>query len=251
MRAGYPNSDWQNNEQVLRFKIAPYFWQKTSFKLFVLVAVLFAAYAIYKYRLYHYKRIEIELTEKVEQQMHDLQTQADAFAHLANHDQLTQLPNRRAFDMWLSENFNQFQRDNKTLSIAIMDIDHFKLINDNFSHLIGDKVICEIARLLRMNFPDEGYAARWGGEEFTLLFPYKNAEEAARLCEIIRLEIAGYDFSELADSLSVTVSFGVADNAQVTDYDRLLAHADNALYNAKNNGRNQIFIYNQGCITLD
>ncbi|WP_462177452.1 two-component regulator propeller domain-containing protein [Pseudoalteromonas gelatinilytica] len=251
VRAGYPNSDWQNNEQVLRFKIAPYFWQKTSFKLFILIAVLFTAYVIYKYRLYHYKRIEIELTEKVEQQMHDLQTQADAFAHLANHDQLTQLPNRRAFDMWLSENFNQFQRDNKTLSIAIMDIDHFKLINDNFSHLIGDKVICEIARLLRMNFPDEGYAARWGGEEFTLLFPYKNAEEAARLCEIIRLEIAGYDFSELAQGLSVTVSFGVADNTQVADYDRLLSHADNALYNAKNNGRNQIFIYNQGCIALD
>ena len=91
----------------------------------------------------------------------------------------------------------------------------------------------------------------WGGEEFTLLFPYKNAEEAARLCEIIRLEIAGYDFSELAQGLSVTVSFGVADNTQVADYDRLLSHADNALYNAKNNGRNQIFIYNQGCIALD
>ncbi len=251
VRAGYPNSDWQNNEQVLRFEIAPYFWQKSSFKLFILVAVLLAAYAIYKYRLYHYKRIEIELTEKVEQQMQDLQTQADAFAHLANHDQLTQLPNRRAFDGWLSANFNQFQDDNKTLSVAIMDIDHFKLINDDFSHLIGDKVIREISRLLRMNFPDKGYAARWGGEEFTLLFPSKNAQEAARLCEIIRLEIAEYDFSNLAQGLSVTVSFGVADNIQVTDYDRLLSHADKALYNAKNSGRNRVYIYNYGCIALD
>jgi diguanylate cyclase (GGDEF)-like protein len=126
-----------------------------------------------------------------------------------------------------------------------MDIDHFKLINDNFSHLIGDQVICEIARLLRINFPDEGYAARWGGEEFTLLFPHKGADEAARLCEIIRLEIADYNFSELAKELSVTVSFGVADNANVTDYDRLLSHADTALYHAKNNGRNKVVIYNK------
>ncbi|WP_199525206.1 two-component regulator propeller domain-containing protein [Pseudoalteromonas sp. bablab_jr011] len=245
VRAGYPNSEWQNNEQTLRFRIAPYFWQKTSFKLVLILGLFLIAYAIYKYRLYHYKRIEIELTEKVEQQMHDLKNQADAFAHLANHDQLTQLPNRRAFDSWLFENFSQFQHNKQSLSVAIMDIDHFKLINDNFSHLIGDQVICEIARLLRINFPDEGYAARWGGEEFTLLFPHKGADEAARLCEIIRLEIADYNFSELAKELSVTVSFGVADNANVTDYDRLLSHADTALYHAKNNGRNKVVIYNK------
>ena len=249
VRAGYPNSDWQNNEQVLHFKIAPYFWQKTSFKLFILIAVLFTAYIIYKYRLYHYKRIEIELTEKVEQQMHELKTQADAFAHLANHDQLTQLPNRRAFDSWLANNFNQFQDEDKALSIAIMDIDHFKQINDDFSHLIGDKVICEIARLLQMSFPDEGYAARWGGEEFTLLFPHKNAEQAALLCENIRLQIADYDFADIATGLCVTVSFGVADNSKVTDYDRLLSNADNALYSAKNSGRNRVFMHNKGCMT--
>nr|WP_193988643.1 ligand-binding sensor domain-containing diguanylate cyclase [Lelliottia steviae] len=243
VRAGYPNSDWQDNEQVLRFRIAPYFWQKTSFKLLIVFAFILIAYSIYKFRLYHYKRIEIELTEKVEQQMHDLKKQADAFAHLANHDQLTQLPNRRAFDVCLSQSFDKFRKENKFFSIAIMDIDHFKSINDNFSHLIGDKVICEIARLLTLNCTHIGQAARWGGEEFTLLFPEKTAKEAARVCDVIRLEIANYDFSHIASGLSVTVSFGLADSQSASDYDRLLAQADKALYCAKSAGRNQVVIY--------
>ncbi|WP_404339422.1 two-component regulator propeller domain-containing protein [Pseudoalteromonas mariniglutinosa] len=248
VRAGYPNSEWQNNEQTLRFKINSFFWQKMSFKLMMFIGFILLGYLLYKYRLYHYKRIEIELTEKVAQQVKDLKKQADAFAYQANHDQLTQLPNRRSFDLWLSSHFAEFKRDNKILAIAIIDIDHFKSINDNWSHMIGDKVICEIAELLKSAMLHREHIARWGGEEFTLLFPNCSALQAQQFCENVRQTIAAHDFSAIAENLHVTVSFGVTDSRQVNDYDRLLAHADQALYQAKSNGRNRVEVLNASAL---
>lgn len=241
VRAGYPNSQWQDNYKTVNFVIQSYFWQKTSFKLVMFFTLLLLAYALYQYRLYHYKNIEKELTIRVEQQTSDLQQQTDAFAHQATHDQLTDLPNRRAFDSWLADNFSDFKQRALPLAIAIMDIDHFKRINDGWSHIIGDRVICVVAHLLsQCGENDASLVARWGGEEFTLLFPNKTAQQAAQLCEQLRVEIANYDFSNIASGLTVTVSFGIADSLTVNDYDRLLAQADQALYKAKNNGRNRI-----------
>ncbi|BDF93905.1 ligand-binding sensor domain-containing diguanylate cyclase [Pseudoalteromonas sp. KAN5] len=243
VRAGYPNGQWQDNYKTINFVIQSYFWQQTGFKLVMFFTLLLLAFGLYQYRLYHYKKIEKELIIRVEQQTRDLQQQTDAFAHQATHDQLTDLPNRRAFDSWLAENFSDFKQQALPLAIAIMDIDHFKRINDGWSHIIGDRVICVVAHLLSQCVKsDASEVARWGGEEFTLLFPNKTAQQAAELCDELRLEIANYDFSTIANGLSVTVSFGVADSLTVNDYDRLLAQADQALYKAKTIGRNRVEI---------
>lgn len=245
VRAGYPNGQWQNNSKSITFVIQSYFWQKLSFKVMLFLALVILSFALYKYRLYHFKKIEKELTLRVIQQTKDLQQQADAFAHQATHDQLTDLPNRRAFDTWLADNFSDFKQQSLPLAIAIMDIDHFKRINDGWSHIIGDRVICVVAHLLsECSEVDTSQIARWGGEEFTLFFPNKTAQQAALVCEELRMKIANYDLSNIASDLTVTVSFGVADSLTVNDYDRLLAQADQALYQAKNHGRNRVEVNN-------
>lgn len=240
VRSGYPNSQWQDNQQSLTFIITPYFWQKMSFKIAIFVLLLLLGYGLYRYRLYHFKQIEAELTLRVNQQTQDLKHQADAFAHQANHDQLTQLPNRRAFDLWLANNFTLFKQQKKPLALAILDIDHFKLVNDGWSHLVGDKVICEVAKILLNYTQHAQQVSRWGGEEFTLLFPEMQANEAYEHCEQLRVFIGNYDFSTIAQGLKVTVSIGIADNRQAQDYYRMLAYADKALYQAKDSGRNKV-----------
>lgn len=241
VRAGYPNGQWQENHQALDFVIQSYFWQKLSFKLMVFLSLIVMIFAVYKYRLYHYKKIEKELKLRVEQQTHDLQLQNDAFAYQASHDQLTGIPNRRAFDTWLAENFDEIKESKQPLSIAIIDIDHFKRINDTWSHIVGDKVICVIASILQQCCDrNSNQVSRWGGEEFTLLLPNKTAHQAVEICEQLRVDIENHDFSSIAEGIKVTVSFGIADSSLVDEYDRLLASADQALYKAKNNGRNRV-----------
>ncbi|WP_343256005.1 two-component regulator propeller domain-containing protein [Pseudoalteromonas sp. 3D05] len=241
VRSSYPNSPWQDNLKAITFVIKPYFWQKVSFKLAVFITILLLCYGLYKYRLYHYKKIEKRLTERVDEQTYALQAQNEAFAHQATHDQLTGIPNRRAFDDWLAENFNDFKQTDKPLALVIVDIDYFKRINDNWSHIVGDRVICVVANILQQCCDDNQYqVSRWGGEEFTLLMPNKSVEQAQKDCEQLREQIANYDFSSIATNLKITASFGVADSRSVDEYDRLLAKADKALYQAKENGRNRI-----------
>lgn len=243
VRAGYPNGQWQNNQQVINFEIKAYLWQKWYFQLAAFCLFIVFIYLLYRYRLYHFKKIELELISRVKQQTTDLQKQADAFAYQATHDQLTQLPNRRAFDGWVAEHFDEYKNSNNVLSVAILDIDHFKKINDGWSHLVGDKVICIIAELLKQRCDNLNEIARWGGEEFTLLFPNKSAEQAKLECELLRQDIATYDFNDIAPGLIVTASFGVCESRGIDDYDKLLSSADQALYQAKNNGRNRTELF--------
>lgn len=239
VRSAYPNTPWQSNQKEIHFEIQSYFWQKLSFKLCVLFIFIIVIFSLYRYRLYRYKQVEKELTCRVAEQTKALQEQASAFAYQATHDQLTDLPNRRAFDGWLASNFADFKENNKPLSIAIMDIDHFKRINDRWSHMVGDKVICEVAAILKSHCMGHQEVARWGGEEFTFVFADTRSLVAKDICESLRKKIEHHNFSYIAKGLRVTVSFGIADSTNIDDYGRLLSSADQALYKAKNNGRNR------------
>ncbi|TMO44423.1 ligand-binding sensor domain-containing diguanylate cyclase [Pseudoalteromonas ruthenica] len=243
VRARYPYSEWPASATSFHFTITPKFWQTLSFKVAMIVVLALALFTLYRLRFLHLKRSEAQLKLRVQAQTRSLAEQAKAFEHQATHDQLTGVANRRAFDKWLIAHFEQAKQQQQPLSLAIIDIDHFKNINDKYSHMVGDKVITEVANLIHHCAPQEAMFARWGGEEFTLLLPGFSVHEAQVCAERIRVLISGHDYSALADGVHITVSIGVADSQGAQDYDRMLAQADNALYQAKQGGRNQVVVY--------
>ncbi|WP_185974781.1 tetratricopeptide repeat-containing diguanylate cyclase [Deinococcus detaillensis] len=155
----------------------------------------------------------------------------------ANEDALTGLLNRRAFDAALSE-LSPAQR----VSIVVCDIDHFKSVNDRFSHLIGDEVLRQVAGLLRGQLRRGDLLARYGGEEFVLLLAETSQTDTLAVCEHLRRTIQDYDWSTVCPELSLTVSLGaaVARLEPTTLLQDVIRAADDALYAAKNGGRNRV-----------
>lgn len=245
MRAKYPNGPWQETIASISFTIEPFYWQTTFFKLFILFSACLFLYTLYRYRMMTIERNQIKLQNLVAQQTIELQKQAESFSFQATHDQLTGLYNRRAFDTWCNNDFDQAKKNHHQLTLIILDIDHFKKINDEYSHLIGDQVIQTIANILLKLVKDsasQAKLARWGGEEFTILMN-TNQAKAYDFCELIRLTVKNYDFSDIDSRINMTISIGLTDNSEVTEYDKMINRADQALYFAKNNGRNQVRIY--------
>jgi diguanylate cyclase (GGDEF)-like protein len=127
------------------------------------------------------------------------------------------------------------------ISVALVDIDHFKQVNDGHGHLFGDRVLQRIVTVLGQDLPDGAFCARYGGEEFALVLPGYDLDAAVEVCEAARDRVARHPWSELALSLRVTVSIGVAFCvARPTDVDRLVGEADVLLYAAKQAGRNAV-----------
>lgn len=162
----------------------------------------------------------------------------DELARKANHDPLTGLLNRRGFDLITDKLFATTQRTPQPLAALMMDLDHFKRINDDFGHAAGDGVLVEFARLVSTHLRDADIFARMGGEEFIALLPGCDAGTAFAVAERIRAEVALRDRRP-----HVTVSIGIASDAtgrtEVTD---LIRHADAALYQAKMDGRDRVAI---------
>ncbi|PHR85463.1 MAG: GGDEF domain-containing protein [Colwellia sp.] len=245
MRAKYPNGKWQNQEATLTFIIPFHFWQTPLFKLFIIALSLSLFYLFYRYRIIVIQKREEKLKRLVAKQTVVLQKQTALFAYQAVHDQLTGLPNRRAFDEWCDNDFKEAQAHSTPLSLAIIDIDYFKAVNDTYSHIVGDQVIKTLATILLELLPrclQQVKLARWGGEEFTLLIS-ANKEQAIHFCELIRTTIEKNDFSAIAQDLTLTVSVGLTDNSALVEYNQMITHADHALYYSKHNGRNQVRIY--------
>ena len=156
-------------------------------------------------------------------------------------DALTGVFNRRYLDAQLATEWERALRFGRALTVAMVDIDHFKAVNDRFSHAVGDEVLRTVARLLRENTRGVDVVARYGGEEFCLILVETRAEEAARLCDRLRGLIADYDWSTIRPGIAVTVSIGVAGLHEGADApDALLAAADVRLYAAKHAGRNRV-----------
>lgn len=165
-------------------------------------------------------------------------TQSEALS-----DGLTGLANRRGFDHALAQCMVEAEQEGKALSILITDIDHFKIVNDTYGHLFGDKVICAIAQVLKKNIKGKDTAARYGGEEFAILLPETPLQGALALAESIRKTIEGSQIKRTHDDVAVsniTVSLGVASyrkNESVSDF---FGRADKALYESKRQGRNRV-----------
>lgn len=187
-------------------------------------------------------------------------------AKAAINDRLTGLYNRRGFDRYFKKEIIRATRYNHPLSFAIIDIDHFKQVNDTFSHLAGDVILKEMAILLSGAIrKDIDILSRYGGEEFALIIPETDAENAAKLLDNMRRIIENYDFSILQGRRKITISAGVADfktsilskhtlEAITANFEKnepglspmeeeFIKCADSELYKAKNTGRNKVCVY--------
>ena len=155
-------------------------------------------------------------------------------------DPLTGLPNRAAWSERLEHEIRQWQQHGNTLSLAMLDLDHFKRINDNYGHLAGDKVLKIIATVLRKRLRGADFIARFGGEEFVLLLPATTPTVGAKLLETLRAAIEACPFHFKGERVTITISMGLASFKPGEHSDLVLKRADQALYRAKNGGRNRV-----------
>lgn len=155
-------------------------------------------------------------------------------------DPLTGLPNRAAWSERLEEEITHQAAHDKGLLIGILDLDHFKSINDSYGHLAGDKVLKIIATQLRQRLRPEDFIARFGGEEFVLLMPATQMAEGAAWLEGLRAAVAACPFHFKGQRVTITTSMGVTAFKVGENSDMVLKRADQALYRAKDNGRNRI-----------
>lgn len=171
-------------------------------------------------------------------QKEELERAYDKISQIATIDELTGLRNRRFFNSSLTAAISMARRHGQPLSVILADLDHFKLVNDNFGHHAGDAVLAAFGRVLRDTVRAEDIVARWGGEEFIILLQNSDAPSAVLLAE--RLRVACEDIS--LEMHGVTVSFGVTELKERDDDESFLARADRAMYRAKREGRNRVAV---------
>jgi diguanylate cyclase len=161
----------------------------------------------------------------------------------ATTDALTSLANRKAFDDELDRACHEAQQKGEPLSLAVLDIDHFKQFNDNWGHQTGDQVIRYVSSVIGRMAPPPRFAARYGGEEFAMIFPRERAADVLQTLEDIREEISSRSLKRRStndDLGAITVSAGLAEMSPGESIDSLIGRADDALYASKRTGRNKV-----------
>ncbi len=162
----------------------------------------------------------------------------------ANRDRLTELYNRRYFDMVFEHQFKNARQNRYPLTIFFIDIDHFKKINDTYGHAKGDEVLRGVAHIIQALCRKDDIVARYGGEEFVIIFPKMDVESASQIAETMR-KIVEEKSAEII-GIKITVSIGVATDFQrFTSSQDFIKSADNALYKAKSSGRNRVVMTNE------
>lgn len=157
-------------------------------------------------------------------------------------DHLTELYNRRYFDMYFEKEYPLLVEKKSNLCLILLDIDHFKKINDNYGHVYGDKVLIRLSKIIKRSLRNTDTVVRMGGEEFVIILPETNIKTAVRIAQNVRENVANSKFFYKGERIVVTISLGVAkyNNQSLVE---LLEEADNALYQAKDRGRNQVIAY--------
>ena len=159
---------------------------------------------------------------------------------MASTDKLTGLLNRHAFGILIDKLIASYRRAPQPITVLLADIDHFKHINDQFGHRVGDIVLAGVAKLLQENLRKADFAVRWGGEEFLVILRGCMMAEGLVVAEKIRSEIAEKQIYEAEPTLRVTISVGVSNFDDSEPIDQTVNRADMALYMAKERGRNRV-----------
>jgi diguanylate cyclase (GGDEF)-like protein len=182
-------------------------------------------------------RIVTRLVHFIEVVTSDLEAANREITRLSLTDPLTQLPNRACLDQALDNNMALAERYGNDFAVVVIDIDHFKPVNDTHGHLVGDAVLTRMAQVLAHQTRSTDITGRWGGEEFLVVAPQTSLDNAAKLAEKLRSSIAATDFPGVGHK---TISLGVAAYSPGDDLNKLLGRADAALYAAKRLGRDRV-----------
>jgi diguanylate cyclase (GGDEF)-like protein len=223
-----------NDANLFRFLEKP--WQNEDIVLTVQAAI--RAYELdHQLQLQNREllRINEELELIVSERTCQLVEKNKELEQLAATDRLTGLYNRLFIDRVLEREFSMVGRNGSAFSLILLDIDHFKQVNDTYGHHAGDEVLKAISKILKATVRESDVVGRWGGEEFLVLCPNTSLTDTLKVAEKLRLSIAQYDFASIG---SRSASFGVASYQQGDSIASVETRADKALYLAKEKGRN-------------
>ena len=191
-------------------------------------------------------RARIGIGERILDLETRLRESMQQLATLASHDSLTGLLNRRALYEIIEKERVRTQNAGVPLSVVMIDLDHFNLINDQYGHLIGDEALCQVARIITERKRSSDHVGRWGGEEFLLILPGANLKEAGLVAERMRMAIRSLNIpSKDGRMVSLTASLGAASAVLGEEFslERLIEGADQALYMSKEAGRDRVSIF--------
>ncbi|MGA2651320.1 MAG: diguanylate cyclase [Terracidiphilus sp.] len=245
---------WNMEGAAVGFIVRPHYYQTLWF--YCLCGVILAAMVVVILR-FNTRRLRAraeELTQVVDERTKALQLEVverlraekaavearEAMRHQATHDDLTSLLNRRAIMELLARELSRSRREKSFTVVLMADLDHFKKINDTYGHLVGDEVLCEVARRLLASVRPYDLVGRYGGEEFLVVLNSCDAESAMERAEALRRAIAAAPVTTASGSISVTMSIGVISSQKQNSAspDEVVRDADAALYAAKDAGRN-------------
>ena len=260
--AAQRGSGWSPETASVNFEIQPRFYQRAWFLPVAGSLLALFLFSLYRARVNQLKAREAQLSRIVDERTRALsekngelelknetiRKQSEVFEQLSRTDALTGLPNRRSMDESLARAYQDAVAENQPLCFGLLDIDHFKRINDGYSHDVGDEALRRVAQVMQQQlllhpvarWRGDQRVARWGGEEFALLFPNADIAEAHSLAEQLRAGIEAIDCSDFAPGLKITASIGLAERTGLSHHERLVSHADERLYEAKNAGRNRV-----------
>lgn len=189
----------------------------------------------------HMSNINVEMsnmTRELKKKNRQLEQVNAKVTALINIDSLTQIANRRSFYEALNQRISSLRSDHINFGIMMIDVDHFKIINDTYGHIVGDEILQQFAKLLKENIRSEDLVARIGGEEFCVIVSCDSINQLTRIAQKLRTIICNQNFKQL--NQQITASFGISmydHNENAVD---LMQRADRALYHSKNNGRNKV-----------
>lgn len=224
-------------------------YEKNSFTMLIIQMIKalssYAAIAINNAMKSMNLLVEVEQRRKVQKELEKINNK---LIYLSENDALTNIPNRRKFDSNITEEWNKAREKKSFLSMIIFDIDCFKQYNDNYGHTDGDNCLISISSELSKSLLRNYFAARYGGDEFVIVLPNTNLENAVRYGENFRQDVEKLDlphkFSKVKDIVTVTLGVSSVIPSNDITITEFIRHADNALYEAKNKGRNQVIGFN-------
>jgi diguanylate cyclase (GGDEF)-like protein len=270
------NNDGVWNEatgQTLTIKILPPWWETWWFRVLAVFTAILVILGGIQFRLRNIhamnaileKRV-VERTQELEgaqmslnlangelkNQLEEITTLEKAVRELAIHDALTGLHNRHHLSDRLKSEFSRAMRENYQIAFLLMDIDHFKSVNDTYGHQCGDTVLQQAGKIVSSITRQSDFACRYGGEEFMVVMPKITPQDALACAEHFRKTISEFRTEHEGKKIQITVSIGVAIYPlHGSDQDQILSFADAALYQAKNAGRNQVVMYSPNAKTSE